>query len=151
MYLYCIFLENELFSNPNLLLMICYVINDPSTVEMVSNENLHRAHNDQFLYVNNWHHLKKDKNQSITTCCKCLSQGPGWRGCCGCSCTYIFFEVLILHPQILRKDDFYALDFHNFHSKFTSFSAFTAEECAIAFGPDSSAPGVESFSKFDDQ
>ena len=28
-------------------------------------------------------------------------------------------------------------------------SAFTAEECAIAFGPDSSEPGVESFSKSD--
>ena len=30
-------------------------------------------------------------------------------------------------------------------------SAFTAKECASAIGPDSSAPGVESFSKFDGQ
>ena len=35
-----------------------------------------------------------------------------------------FSKRLILHPQILRKDDFYNLDFHDFHSKVTLLSVF---------------------------
>ena len=43
------------------------------------------------------------------SCCEfwwqILIQGPGWRGCSGCSCTQRFSEGLILHLQILRKYD----------------------------------------------
>ena len=31
-----------------------------------------------------------------------------------CSCTHRFSDGLILNPQILREDDFYAPDFHDF-------------------------------------
>ena len=37
----------------------------------------------------------------------------------GCSCTHRFPERLILHPQIIRKEDFYTLDFRDFPSKVT--------------------------------
>ena len=42
----------------------------------------------------------------------------------GCSCTHRFWERLILHSEILRKVDFYSLDFHEIHSKVALLSVF---------------------------
>ena len=42
-------------------------------------------------------------------------------------------DGLILRPQILKKDDIYTLDFHEFHSKVTLFLAFfsISEICTL--------------------
>ena len=71
--------------------------------------------------------IKKEKDLFLLKILRCiwlkkdLIQCPGWRGCSGCSCTHRFSAGLILHLQILRKRNFYSLDFYNFHSKVTLF------------------------------